>query len=196
MFEYNGTRTLVIMRNGFAHITQPTILLKRLSLCAVVGFAVIAQAKQTHQKTMPSQEVIKLCHSIESTVGDNVEAVTSRFGMPDRSSQKQDVSPHDKSYINQRVQLHYKDGVVSIYQVPNADKSFLEFAIFTPAFQIAATSNLIGISKKRLQEELGAPDKSNKDKVIYYCSIESYDLLAFTITNQHVSSIILSNHID
>ena len=144
----------------------------------------------------PDERVIEFCDNFNSISGSTVSEVTNKFGQPTEIEKETHISPHDETYINNQLVLHYQDGYISIYEVPNDNRSYLYAAKYTLKFMPHELSGVIGQTTNSLKNSLGQPDKESKSSITYLCSYESHDSLVFEVNNNQVASIVLSTWLD
>ena len=150
----------------------------------------IPVAEQIHQP------YVNFCQQLESISGNTVASVKRRFGEASQEKSETLISPHDDNYINQRVVLHYQDGYIAIFEVPNYNKSYLEAVRYTLTFSPEELKDVLGNHETYLTQLMGKPAHTTITSSSYHCDVESENQVTFEISENQIMAIVLSNWID
>lgn len=144
----------------------------------------------------PNEKIIKLCTDISSSSGSSVESTEKAFGKSDEVAFEKVTSKHDEKLINRRVFLKYRDGYVSIYELPDYNLSHLESAKYTELFRPQALGKIIGNSVIHTKESFGVPDQESQHELLYYCSYVNSSSISFKIENNSIHAVVLNKWLD
>lgn len=143
-----------------------------------------------------NHQAINFCKQLESISGHTVASVKSRFGEASREISETLISPHDKNYVNQRVILHYQDGYIAIFEVPNYNRSYLEAAKYTLEFSPTEFKHMLGRHEDHVKKLMGEPSQTTNTSSSYHCDLESENQVTFEFKEDQVVAIVLTNWID
>lgn len=139
---------------------------------------------------------MNFCQQLESISGHTVASVKQRFGEASQEKSETLISPHDDSYVNQRIILHYQDGYIAIFEVPNYNRSYLEAVRYTLKFSPEELKSVLGSHENHLTQLLGKSSQTHETSISYHCDLESENQVMFEFNENKVAAIILTNWID
>ncbi len=179
--------TIIIMKNALTLI----LIISSLALMACAS-----PEKETALIKQADLRPINFCQQLESISGHTVTSVKQRFGEASQEKSETLISPHDENYINQRVILRYQDGYISIFEVPNYNRSYLEAVRYTLKFSPAELKYVLGSHETYLTQLMGEPAQTTNISSSYHCDSESEKQVTFELSENKIAAIVLTNWID
>jgi hypothetical protein len=141
---------------------------------------------------VPNEKIIKFCADISSSSGSSVELTEKAFRKLDEVVFEKVSIKHDEKLINRRVFLKYRDGYVSIYELPDYNLNHLESAKYTESFRPHALEKTIGNSAIHTKELLGVPNQESQHELFYYCSYLNSSSIALKIENNSIHAVVIN----
>lgn len=174
------------------------ILLISLLLTVHAGTVLAADAATPKPLAIPepNEAVDSLCKAISGALSDNGRELQKKIGRADKLEEIPMPNRHHPDTNDLRVMYHYGDGLVSLYNVPKMDKTYLEAAVLTKDFWPKGIPQQLGKSRKEVKKEFGKPDDEDKDRVAYVCSYETNDSINFLMKNDKTYRLVLRNIIE
>jgi len=173
--------------------------MKKILTLTILPFSLIACStpeKVSQFIEQADNRAINFCEYLKSISGHTVASVKQRFGEASQEKSETLVSPHDDSYINQRVILQYQDGYIAIFEVPNYNRSYLEAARYTLEFKPKELNKVLGSDEAYLTKLLGESAQQSDTVISYHCDLESENLMTFDFHEDQVVAVSLTNWID
>jgi hypothetical protein len=144
----------------------------------------------------PNEAVDKLCKAISGALADNGDKLQKKLGRAEKLEEIPMPNRHHPDTNDLRVMYHYKDGLVSFYNVPSMDKTYLEAAVLTKGFWPKGIPRFLGKSRDDIKGQFGKPDEEDNDRVAYTCSYETNDSVNFLMKKDKVYRVVLRNFIE
>ncbi len=146
--------------------------------------------------TQTNHQAVNFCQQLESISGHTVDSVKQRFGEASLEKSETLISPHNDNYINQRITLHYQDGYIAIFEVPNYNRSYLEAVKYTLKFSPEELKSVLGSHETYLAQLMGEPAQTTTTSSSYLCDLESENQVTFELNENQIAAIVLTNWID
>jgi len=144
----------------------------------------------------PVEAVASLCKTINDALSDNGQVLQKKLGRAEKLEEIPMPNRHHPDTNDLRAMYHYGDGLVSLYNVPSMDKTYLEAAVLTKDFWPKGIPKFLGKSRSDIKTQFGKPDEEDKDRVAYTCSYETNDSINFLMKGDKVYRLVLRNIIE
>ena len=144
----------------------------------------------------PNEAVATLCKAINDALADNGRELQKKLGRTEKLEEIPMPNRHHPDTNDLRVMYHYGDGLVSLYNVPSMNKTYLEAAVLTKDFWPKGIPQMLGQSRSDIKDQFGKPDEEDKDRVAYTCSYETNDSINFLMKGDKVYRLVLRNIIE
>jgi hypothetical protein len=144
----------------------------------------------------PNEEVDGLCKAINAALAENGDKLQKKLGRAEKLEEIPLPNRHHPNTNDLRVMYHYGDGLVSFYNVPSMDKTYLEAAVLTENFWPKGIPRFLGKSREAIKDQFGKPDDEDADRVAYVCSYETNDSVNFLMKKDKVYRLVLRNFIE
>jgi len=174
-----------------------TLLLTFL-LTVTAGTVLAAEAATPKPLAIPepNEAVAGLCKAIGGALADNGRELQKKIGRAEKLEEIPMPNRHHPDTNDLRVMYRYGDGLVSLYNVPTMNKTYLEAAVLTKDFWPKGIPQQLGKTRKAIKKEFGKPDEEDKDRVAYVCSYETNDSINFLMKDDKVFRLVLRNIIE